>query len=65
MKRPVLNEINLNRAMNDFFTKPCVVITMSRGQWDKLLEAAYEKGHVLLELDRNEKPVKAYQMAVT
>ena len=63
MKRPFLNEINLDRAMNDFFTKPCVVITMSRGQWDGLLEAAYESGHVLLEVDHNERPVKAYQHA--
>ena len=34
---------------------------MSIGQWDGLLEAAYDAGAVLLELDDNENPIKAYR----
>ncbi|MFO7555301.1 MAG: hypothetical protein R6W88_08870 [Desulfobacterales bacterium] len=65
MKRPDLNEINLDEVMNNLFSgKPCVLMTMSRGQWDGLLATAYESGHVLIELDRNETPVKAYQRAM-
>jgi hypothetical protein len=34
--------------------------TMSTGQWDGLLRAAYDAGWVLLELDEDETPVAAY-----
>ena len=64
MKRPVLNEISLDGIMQSFLTGkpgPCIVITMSRGQWDKLLEVAYNDGRILLELDENEIPIKAYR----
>lgn len=37
------------------------VITMSEGQWDALLSAAYQAGWTLLELDEDERPVRAYQ----
>lgn len=37
------------------------VITMSVGQWDALLSAAYERGWTLLELDERERPVRAYR----
>jgi hypothetical protein len=37
------------------------IMTMSSGQWDALLAAAYEDGWVLLEVDEHETPVKAYQ----
>jgi hypothetical protein len=53
----VLNEIPLGGIM----AKPQVVVTMSAGQWDGLLEAAYDAGAVLLELDEHEKPIKAYR----
>lgn len=39
------------------------VITMSEGQWDALLSAAYEQGWTLLELDEHEQPVRAYRKA--
>lgn len=52
-----LNEIPLGGIM----LKPQVVVTMSIGQWDGLLEAAYDAGAVLLELDDTETPIKAYQ----
>ncbi len=61
-KRPKLNEIDLDGVMNDLLAgKPFVVITMSKGQWDELLDLAYTDGRTLLELDRNEKPVAAYR----
>jgi hypothetical protein len=38
-----------------------VVITMSIGQWDSFLAAGYAQGCVLLELDDDEYPIRAYQ----
>lgn len=35
--------------------------TMSTGQWDGLLQAAYDADFVLLELDDDERPVRAYR----
>jgi hypothetical protein len=55
----VLNEIPLG----GIFDKPQAIITMSTGQWDGILAAAYDNGWVLLELDDNEQPFKAYQRA--
>lgn len=60
MRRPELNEVPLSTTI--FGTgKPSVNITMSQGQWDGFLQAAYESGHYLIELDDNEIPVKAYR----
>jgi hypothetical protein len=37
-------------------------ITMSTGQaWDRLLDGAYASGWIVLELDDDEKPVRAFQ----
>jgi hypothetical protein len=36
------------------------VMTMAIGQWDGLLSAAYAAGFILLELDENETPMRAY-----
>lgn len=41
--------------------KASVNITMSTGQWDGFLEAAYEAGFNLIELDENERPIRAYR----
>lgn len=41
------------------------VMTMGVGQWDSLLAAAYEQGWILLELDNNEVPVRAYRKGST
>lgn len=62
MKRPILNEIELDlpgiiSRKKDFK----FIITMSVDQWDGLLSVAYDRGHILLELDDDEKPIKAYQ----
>jgi hypothetical protein len=62
LKRPVLNEIPLGEAMQDLLTgRPALTVTMSRGQWDRFLEGAYQSGATLLELDQNEVPVRAYR----
>jgi hypothetical protein len=62
MKRPELNEIDLSKAMVN--ATPGIVVTMSPGQWDKLLAAAYDTGATLLEIDKHERPVKAYRRRV-
>jgi hypothetical protein len=36
-------------------------ITMSEGQWDGLLAAAYADGWTLLEVDDRERPIRAYR----
>jgi hypothetical protein len=38
-----------------------LTVTMSVGQWDGLLQGAYDAGAMLLELDDSETPVAAYQ----
>jgi hypothetical protein len=54
--------MDLSRALETIQTgPPAVIITMSEGQWDGLLQAAYDTGAILLELDRKERPVRAYQ----
>jgi len=40
-----------------------LVVTMGDGQWDALLAAAYAEGWILLELDDDEKPVRAFRKA--
>jgi hypothetical protein len=58
MQRPPLHPVPLAEVT---FTPGTVTITMSTGQWDNLLAAAYDLGATLLELDANEKPVAAYR----
>lgn len=58
MKRPVLNEITLDGGT---ILKRGLIVTMSVGQWDGLLAAAYDRGATLLELDDDEMPIKAYR----
>ena len=63
MRRPELNKVPLASALA-FLHKPGAgrcFITMSVGQWDKLLQGAYERGWTLLELDRKERPIAAYK----
>jgi hypothetical protein len=59
MKRPTLHEIPLSEVK---FLPRTVTLTMSIGQWDALLAEAYQRGHTLLELDANERPVAAYRL---
>ena len=58
MKRPTLNPIPLDAVT---FERGTVTLTMSTGQWDALLAEAYRRGHTLLELDDQERPVAAYR----
>lgn len=57
MKRPELHEIPISSALN----RGIFTVTMSVGQWDQFLQSAYDAGAALIELDRNETPVRAYQ----
>ena len=59
MKRPKLTEVSMNRIKESR-----LIITMSPGQWDALLEAAYDQGAILLEIDEHDHPVKAYQRKI-
>lgn len=40
-----------------------LVITMGEGQWDATLSMAYAAGWILLEVDADEQPVRAYRKA--
>jgi len=57
MKRPPLHQVPLREAL-----QPGAVITMSPKQWDGLLEACYNDGWTLLEVDRRERPVRAFRL---
>jgi hypothetical protein len=59
MKRPPLHPIPLAAVK---LTPGSLTFTMSLGQWDALLAEAYRRGHTLLELDADEKPVAAYRL---
>jgi hypothetical protein len=59
--RPKLNEIPIPQ---DLFAPGTVTITVSPGQWDGIVQAAYEMGHLLLEIevvDGEEKIARAYR----
>lgn len=59
MTRPVLDLLPLSEALP--LRAGVVTVTMSVGQWDALLAAAYDQGYVLLELDDDEQPIAAYR----
>jgi len=58
MKRPTLREIPLDEVK---LLPGSLLFTMSVNQWDHLLEAGYNQGATLLELDAHEQPVAAYR----
>lgn len=60
MRRPDLNEIPISSALN----RGIFTVTMSIGQWDQFLQSAYDAGAALLELDKKEQPVRAYQKRI-
>lgn len=57
-----LNEIPLSDALG---VRPLRIVTMSCGQWDTALAALYDAGWVLLELDEDEQPRRAFRKAPT
>lgn len=62
MKQPILNEIPSEQAINHILEGTAgLILTMSHGQWDELLAAGYDQGAILLELDKNETPVRVYR----
>ena len=62
MSKPELNEISIVDALRAMsIASGQIIVTMSPGQWDALLEAAYNQGAVLLELDDDEDPRRAYR----
>ena len=58
MKRPTLHEIPLSEVR---LLPGSLMFTMSINQWDALLQAGYDQGATLLELDDSERPVAAYR----
>ena len=59
MTRPKLTEVSMSQIKESR-----MVITMSPGQWDALLDEGYNRGALLLEIDQSEQPVKAYQRRI-
>lgn len=59
MKRPKLVEVPFPEQFPP--AGAGVIITMSIGQWDTLLQAAYDGGCLLMELDYRERPKHFYQ----
>jgi hypothetical protein len=57
--RPPLESVPLETVLP--FRAGLVYIRMSVGHWDALLQAAYDTGSVLLELDDAERLVGAYR----
>lgn len=60
LRPPTLRQIRIPPRV---WTPGKCTITMARGQWDSFLEDAYAEGWILLELDENEKPTRAFQQA--
>jgi hypothetical protein len=59
LKRPPLRQIALEAVIP--YRPGLTYVTMSPRQWDDLLQSAYDAGFVLLEVDRDEKPLAAYR----
>ena len=59
MKRPDLREVPLSSALQHG-----AVITVSEGQWDAPHQAFYDGGCTVLELDENERPIRAFRKEV-
>jgi hypothetical protein len=60
MNRPELRSV----AIPNLFLKPepgTRYITMSPGQWDGVLQSAYDKGWTLVEIDGEGKPLQAFK----
>lgn len=57
--RPLLNEIPLTSL--SLGGKSGLIITISKNQWDSLIQGIYERGGVLLELDHKDRPIRAFR----
>jgi len=56
MKQPKLNEVTVPDTL-----MPGICITMSPGQWDELLQAAYDNNSTLLVVNDDGVITKAFQ----
>jgi hypothetical protein len=56
--RPKLNEIPLVDTFP--LSRGSCSITIDIGGWDNLIEAAYNNGFFLIEMDENENPVRVF-----
>jgi len=63
MKRPHLDEVQ-GFTHKDIFAPGQMVVTMSPGQWDELLEWAYNNFALLVEMDDDEIPTKGFRKQV-
>lgn len=62
MERPKLNTRPIPTREE---VKGEVVITLREKQWDENLQAAYDNNCILIELDFNYNPIKAFQRNYT
>jgi hypothetical protein len=56
-----LTPLPLAEAITAWRRRSARVITMAVGQWDGVLASAYDLGWILLELDADERPVRAFR----
>ena len=54
-------EINLSEAIAEVQRANGLIVTMSPGQWDVLLQITYDGGGPIFAIDKNEQLVKAYR----
>jgi hypothetical protein len=59
MIRPLLNEVSLDKVMA--IKGPHVTVNVDQGEWDWVRQSFYDQGLIIVELDEDETPVKAYQ----
>lgn len=63
LRRPQLNKIDLKEAFQiNTSGNTSFYLTMSKGQWDNLLDEGYfRQDATLIELDHNGNPINAYK----
>lgn len=56
--RPALHEVPVPAGPQ----RGRVYLTINEGAWDALIKAGYESGFTLIEMDEDERPVRAFRM---
>lgn len=64
MSPPLLKAINKRKAIARLQQGGIAAITMSPGQWDTTLQAAYDLGFILLEIGDSEQVQAAYRKPI-
>jgi hypothetical protein len=62
MERPELEKLPLEEVSQKIREQGVLIVTMSRKQWDNVLEESYKSGAVLLEVNSKEEIIAAYQI---